>query len=378
MKKYLFIFIIPLLMISSCQKGWYVLDDQAGEKVKQNALPYYLPRTQVHIKIKIDQYRFVPGPYAGFAKSYLTLENIEMKERYFWAIQDVEFKTRHLPDPEHKYWIVPEKITPDLSLSQGGVLSGINTMETAEPDVPEPVFFNQHADNPANLDFTNMQIDKSKYEVIDTTYRIVEKDSVVQRIPVYQTKEKEKDMSQKAKDAADFIIRVRKNKFSLEAAIEDQQVSGVDIKYMIDKLEETEQSYLELFTGKLQKETVDLYYTITPESESGAQNFILDYIDKEMALPVDDQVNSEKISFMVLPLNEKYARVQPDEENKSALVYRQPMPVQYILYLNDEKIFSKPDVCPQMGNINDIPANLINNESQIKLNSETGEILHVK
>lgn len=378
MKKYLFIFIIPLLMISSCQKGWYVLDDQAGEKVKQNALPYYLPRTQVHIKIKIDQYRFVPGPYAGFAKSYLTLENIEMKERYFWAIQDVELKTRHLPDPEHKYWIVPEKITPDLSLSQGGVLSGINTMETAEPDVPEPVFFNQHADNPANLDFTNMQIDKSKYEVIDTTYRIVEKDSVVQRIPVYQTKEKEKDMSQKAKDAADFIIRVRKNKFSLEAAIEDQQVSGVDIKYMIDKLEETEQSYLELFTGKLQKETVDLYYTITPESESGAQNFILDYIDKEMALPVDDQVNSEKISFMVLPLNEKYARVQPDEENKSALVYRQPMPVQYILYLNDEKIFSKPDVCPQMGNINDIPANLINNESQIKLNSETGEILHVK
>lgn len=378
MKKYFFLFIITLLVITSCQKGWYVLDDQAGEKVKQNALPYYLPRNQVHIKIEIDQYRFVPGPYAGFAKSYLSLDNVEMKENYFWAIQTVELKTRQLPDPEHKYWIVPEKVTPDLSYTQGGVLSGINTMKTAEFDVPEPVFFNQHINNPARLDFTNMQIDKSKYEVIDTTYRIVQTDSVVQRIPVYQTKEKEKDMSQKAKDAADFIIRVRKNKFSLEAAIEDKQVSGVDIKYMIDKLEETEQSYLELFTGKLQKERLELYYTITPENESGAQNFILDYIDKAKAVPVDDQVNSEKLSFMVLPLNERHARIQPDEDNKSALIYRQPMPVQYVLYLNDEKIFSQPGVCPQMGNINDVPVNLVNDESKIKLNPETGEIIHVK
>ncbi|MDA3819666.1 MAG: DUF4831 family protein, partial [Candidatus Delongbacteria bacterium] len=342
---------------------------------------YCLPKNQVHLTISLKNAHFIPGTYAEFATPYLSLQNIEFKEKYFYAIHDVECHTSAIADPDRRFYIVPDKNLPDLSFSQQAVLSGINLTD-ADEQVPVSgiAFVPEKLDNPANPDFTNIQIDKSKYEVIDTTYRIVQRDSVVKRIPVYQTKEKQKTIAQKAKDAADFIIRIRKNRFSLEAAIEEQKVSGVDIAYMIEKLEALEQSYLELFTGKLKTEIVELHYTITPEKNQEVQRFVLDYLDENTGTHLEKTNNSDKLELLVVPLSGESSKTKQANkgESKKALAFYHARPVELALFLNDKKIFFQQAVISQMGSLNYLPADIVDGDTQIKLDPQTGDLIFIK
>ncbi len=380
MRKFLFILIIPTLILSACQKGWYVDDDpEAG--IRQKAISYYLPENQVHFTIEFVKYHFAPGPYAEYANHYLTLRNIESEEKNYYAVNNVKCQTNYMPDPDRKFWVVPDNAMPVLSYGRQGVLAGINVSDVMYThDMAEPVFLPEKVDNPAKPDFINLQIDKSKYEVIDTTYRIVQKDSVIKRIPVYTTKEKEKTFAQKAKDAADFIIRIRKNRFSLEAALEEQYVSGVDIAFMINKLEELEQSYLELFIGKLKTDTVELHYTITPEKKQDVQRFVLDYLHRSKAVSVEQQNNADKLELLIIPLSGDSMETQSTtkKESKNALAYYHARPVEYALFLNDKKIFSQQGVIPQMGKLKYVPADIVNKDTQIKLDPTTGELIFIK
>ncbi|MEA3449294.1 MAG: DUF4831 family protein [Bacteroidota bacterium] len=379
MKSIVFVFFALAFFTSACQKGWYVTENPAPKK-KEKALVYCLPKKQIHLTIALKKAHFIPGPYAEFATPYLSLQNIKYKEKYFYAISDVECHTSAIADPDRRFYIVPDKNLPALSFSQQAVLSGINLTDVDErAPTSAPAFLPEKLDNPANPDFTNIQIDKSKYEVIDTTYRIVQRDSVVKRIPVYQTKEKQKTIAQKAKDAADFIIRIRKNRFSLEAAIEEQKVSGVDIAYMIEKLEALEQSYLALFTGKLKTEMVELHYTLTPEKKQEEQGFVLDYFDKNTGKHVEQNDKADKLELLVLPLTGKNneATDSTGEKNKKALAYCQAKPVELSLYLNDKKIFVHREAIPQMGTIRYLPSDVADQDTKIKLDPRTGEIIFI-
>ncbi len=380
MKNIVFLLTALLFLTSACQDGWYV-DKKPIPEQKKDAVAYYLPKHQVHLTIELKKAHFVPGPYAEFANLYLSLSNVEVKEKHFYSVNKVEYHVSVLPDPDRKFWVIPEKSLPDLSFNQQGILSGINVENASEKiTVTDPVMISGKLPNPANPDFTNLQIDKSKYEVIDTTYRVVQRDSIVKRIPVYNTKEKEKTVAQKAQDAADFIIRIRKNRFSLEAALEEQKVSGVDIAYMIEKLEALEQSYLELFTGKLKTESVQLHYTITPEKNQDVQRFVLDYLDKNSGEPVEQNDNADKLEVLLLPLYRESAETieAKQEKNKKSLVFYQAKPVELVLFKNDKKVFFQQAVIPQMGTLRYLPASMINKDSQIKLDPHTGEIIFIK
>ncbi|MGC9330597.1 MAG: DUF4831 family protein [Bacteroidales bacterium] len=375
-----FVFFALMFFTSACQKGWYVTENPVPEK-KEKALVYCLPKNQIHLTISLKKAHFIPGPYAEFATPYLSLQNIEYNEKYFYTISDVECHTSSIADPDRQFYIVPDKNLPALSFSQQAVLSGINLTDVDEQAaVSVPVFVPEKLHNSANPDFPNMQIDKSNYEVIDTTYRIVQRDSVEIRIPVYQTKEKQKTIVEKAKDAADFIIRIRKNRFSLEAALGEQKVSGVDIAYMIEKLEALEQSYLELFTGKLKTEIVELHYTLTPEKKQAEQGFVLDYLDKNTGTLIEQANNADKLELRVVPLSEQSSKpkLANKDESKKALAFYHARPVELALFLNDEKIFFQQAVISQMGSLNYLPAEIVDGDTRIKLDPHTGEIIFIK
>ncbi len=381
MKKVIFVFVVIAMVLGSCQPAWHVVDENAKSEVVNNALPYHLPENQLHIRLDIEQHHFIPGPYAAYASELLGLEGVEMSEKYFWNVAAVSIQESTLPDQAHRYFIVPEKGKPAVSYAAGGILHGINLKNTAGTKSENHSYFSEPIVNdPADLAYTDLQIDKNKYEVIDTTYRVIQRDSVVQRIPVYKSREEEKTALHKARDASDFIIRIRKNRFSLEAALEDQQVSGVDIRVMIEKLEALEKSYIQLFTGKTESRKFSRYYTLMPEAEAKAQSFVLDYLGDEIAEPVDKDEPGKKLEVMVLPLinQDDPDAVQSDKETKPALIYRQPMPVRHQVYLEDQLIYSENSYCPQMGRIIDLPASAVDENDAIKMNEKTGEIISIE
>ena len=381
MKRTGFIIFVFSIVFLSCQNTWYVVDDKANNEVKHSAMSYYLPETSLHIQVEYTQYHFTPGPYARFAEEMLSIRGVSTQEKRYWAITGVEFTESVLPDRNHRYWIVPDGANPSVSLTEGGILAGINSGESVSGLFSTSShFYPAGQENPAELPFMDLQIDKNTREVIDTTYRTIMRDSVVQRISVYKRREVGKNLKHKAQDAADFIIRIRKNRFSLEAAIEEQKVSGVDIAYMIDKLEELEQSYLDLFTGKLESATITKHYHVTPGMQPRKETHILDRLEKQVPVSLQDEMEGQTLSMSVVPqVKAENSPLQEDEtERKAALIYRRPLPVQYLITLDGDAVYQQQGLCPQKGSVVKLPANLVNQDSEIRLNPKTGEIHSIK
>jgi hypothetical protein len=381
MKTRFFLILLVLAVFTSCNTQWYVVDDKASTELKYSALPYYLPKTQIHVQVEYEQFHFIPGPYAHFAEEMLSIRGVTEQEKRYWKVSSIEMEQRSLPDRSQRYWIVPDGATPSVSLHKSGILNGIN----CAPHEPEGTgdasqFYPSEHENPADIPFTDLQIDKNTREVIDTSYRTVRRDSVVQRIPVYNTREVGKDLRHKAQDAADFIIRIRKNRFSLEAALEDQKVNGVDIAYMINKLEELEQSYLELFTGKLNTTTMTKHYVVTPGNHHQNETHFLDRLGAQVPVTLQEDMDGKILALTIEPMVafEKSLESNDEKEKQSALIYRRPLPVQYIIKLDGQKLYQGEGLCPQMGSVMKLPVSLIDDNSSIRLNSKTGDIHSIK
>ena len=74
----------------------------------------------------------------------------------------------------------------------------------------------------------------------------------------------EKSIEQKAKDAADLIMRTNEGKFNTLTGYSEVNYSKESLKYMCDQLSKMEKEYLNLFTGVTKKRQLKYYYTYVP------------------------------------------------------------------------------------------------------------------
>ncbi len=369
-------FTLVVVLLTSCQKNWFVVSNKnAEEKHKVEGIMYSLPRTAVDVDISINVYHYTPGPFSQYAHSYMNISNVEQQAMSFWEIDAVNIRETIEADPAAKYWIVPNKIMPDIQLTAQGILAGINT--TLVFDAPENVerFFPVRKKLPNDILFTDLGVKRNKYEVIDTIWRVIERDSVIKRIPVYQSVEKEKAWHHKAQDAANFIIKIRKRRFKLEAAIEEQQGDGEGVGIMIEKLEALEQTYLELFIGKTEVEKRYSHWRIVPESAKSTQHFHLAFLDIETADIVDTEAQAHNLKLVFELHNTSFTnQINPEKLSDVGLITRQSAVGTVYLDLNGDVVFKKNLNLPQMGGFFNIPSKLMSEDTKILINPKTGSL----
>lgn len=379
MKKIVLLSLVVIVLVS-CQKTWYVIpDSDISDQDRSEAFMYCLPRTSLEIEIQVNEHHFVPGPYADFAESYLNISGVEQQERFFWTFKDVKLNAYTEADPDAVYWLFPESVPPVLTYCGQSRLLGVNAGSCQEDKLGTTYFYSEKVNFPEDLAYTDLNVKRNTYEVIDTTWRVIEKDSLIQRIPIYKSVEREKNWHHKAQDAADFVIKIRKRKFKLEAAIDEQQADGDGVGIMIQKLEELEQSYLDLFVGKTITETKVYRFKLTPDAMQGDKPYLVSNLDVEDGSPQAD--SNETIPFMleiVTPENIQFVNSVPEDHEDAGLYVRNAGMAQCKLFLDDVIVYEASVMIPQLFPVTCINAKNLNQNSKIFLNPESGNLERIE
>lgn len=376
MKKLAFISI--LFFAFSCQSHWYSIPYSEAENTSAGMV-YQLPRNVIYVQAEVASFHFYPGPYARYAKEFLNIDDVAKKEKTWWRMEDVSFQRSIEADPARVFLLTAQKgEIPAMMKSADNIIQAINTHAdlSFEKDQTVPLKRLEEYEDPADLRFPDRGVKRNFVETIDTTYRVISHDSIYRRIPEYTSATKERSFRSKAEEAANFIIKIRKRRFKLEAAIEEQQADGTGIGIMLAKLEALEKSYLELFAGKTEKSLHSMHFRLVPEKGDTVQKYLLAYLDSEDGSEVFSREEGVPLELSISTLSDShFTEVETDSVyTDNALAYRIPAHVLVELFTGQKLVYRDEMCISQLGNLQYMSNKVIAPDTEVIYDYGTGAI----
>lgn len=253
-----FLFLLILALSAGAQINIFHIDNAAAPPTKEGIF-YSLPRTVVKIDVKIDRIENYKGPYSDFALRFLGLKNVVPANSIDYKISDITITTYPEPDPEQYYFIeLGDKISKGdraglFSFSETGLFlgtipetNGLNGNLTIQQNPEEP---QSETEKDAFGELFKYSADVSVFEKVDTIIRKINVDTMMVERQYYKRTMIEKSPEQKAKEAADFIAKIKENRFQLISGFQEVNYNKETLEYMDTQLKTMEKEYLKLFTG---------------------------------------------------------------------------------------------------------------------------------
>lgn len=200
-------------------------------------IPYALPSTSITVKVEVRQESFFAGPYASFAKRMLNM-SVRDQDAISSELTRVELIPRVEADTDT--WLTCDQESAALlSLSAQGLVS---LGGTAAPVSWRflPVL---------RADFSDKGLTVPEKEVMETIFKEMPTDTGMVTIPVEHKILVEKTLEDKASDAADMILQVRRERLNIASGNTDANFSGESLKAALQELDRIEEEYLALFRG---------------------------------------------------------------------------------------------------------------------------------
>ena len=202
---------------------------------------YSLPMTTVTVEVDAVQESFFAGPYAPFAKKLLGID-VPQQDSFQTFVKEVRLLTRAEADPQARYTLDAKGETDRIFVLSSQGLVAFREREEAEDLVwrfdPQP-----------RADFGTVALTPQSRTEVRTTWQVVRTDTSFTRVPVQESVLSEKTPEMKAKEAADLILRARKERFNIATGNTDATFSGEALGAALAELERVEKEYLTLFTG---------------------------------------------------------------------------------------------------------------------------------
>ena len=133
------------------------------------------------------------------------------------------------------------------------VLSSLGLVSFQDkPEAEEAVW---RFDPQPSADFGTLAATPSSKKEVRTVWKDVPTDTAFTRVPVQETFEVEKTPEMKAQEAAELILKARRERFNISTGNTDATFSGEALGAALAELDRIEREYLTLFTG----------YTVTRE-----------------------------------------------------------------------------------------------------------------
>lgn len=237
---------------------------------------YSLPRTVINVTVKIDRIENYKGPYADYAQRFLGLKNVVQENTIEYKISDINISTSFEPDPDQYYFVeLGEKISKGeqaglLRLSDAGIILGTipvpddtssqvhHLVNTEEP----PLEMEKDAFGELFRNYTDISV----FEKVDTIRKKVNIDTITLERQYLKKTMVEKSPEQKAKEAADFLSKIKDNRFNLITGFQEVNYNKETLEFMDTQLKNLEREYLKLFTGvKIHRQMTFSYkYIPTP------------------------------------------------------------------------------------------------------------------
>ena len=198
---------------------------------------YALPSTSITVKVEVRQETFFAGPYAPFAKQMLNM-SVSDQDAITTEITRVELIPRVEADTD-AWYTCDQESSALLSLSAQGLVSLGNAAA--------PVSWRFLPGLKA--DFTDKGLTVPEKEAVETIFTEMPTDTGMVTIPVEHKILVEKTLEDKASDAADVILQVRKERLNIASGNTDASYSGESLRAALQELERIEAEYMALFRG---------------------------------------------------------------------------------------------------------------------------------
>jgi hypothetical protein len=381
-----FLLILPGFFLNQgfSQINVYHIDNNTAPTGKEGVF-YSLPRTVIRIDVNIDRIENYKGPYSEYALKYLGLKNVVMANSVEYKITGMKVTTSQQPDPDQYYFLeFAGKLPKDqqaglLSFTESGLILGaipeqkdtvakeeriINSEEpglATEKDVFPEVF--------------KYSADVNFFEKVDTIIRKVNIDTMTLERQYLKRTVVEKSPEQKAKEASDYIVKIKDNRFNLISGFQEVNYNKETLEYMDSQLKQMEKEYLKLFTGISLHKTLafSFYYTPNP-NQVNAEIPIFKYMKSKGMMELDEP-GGKVVTIKVQRSGTTsavagYMKRGSDVNKVHGFYYRIPELARVIVKVDDNLTEETQCLVSQLGIVSSLPTNKWN----VQFYEETGGI----
>jgi len=347
-------FLILVIVISSCAS---VRVKRAGEVKNQGRyIMYALPENVVVVKLLLEEKHFYKGPYAEYAKEFLGIENAVKSNTVSFSIVKAELGEYQIPDPDQYYYFMSacHKLSDKLKVDNQSILCGFALDCKKTDNFPS---FNYMKNNDLlEILFPDACNDGTLKEVTDTTYKTMQVDSSFVKVPVLKTKLEAKTFADKAEDAANHLMRIRKRKFKFLSGAYELVPESNTVEPIVEELNREEAEYLSLFTGKEFSNNFTVKLQYIPRNDTTvilawfSEKQGLSAVQKPGFVPVSLEINS----LQHLDTLRKYS---PEiKKTSKGIIYRIPCRTSVSVKLNNSLILQRDFMISQNGVLHVYPS----------------------
>jgi hypothetical protein len=339
---------------------------------------YSLPRTGVSVEILVKKTQKIKGPYSEFADKYLGLSQVINMNSTEYEISAIRLSTYNEPDPANYYFVKnsgkkKDRQSLELFLSDRGALIGIGDTRKEENTKKDQEIGSSGFDVPEVAN-------PSLFERVDTVIRRISVDTTTIEQKVFKKISSAKSPEQKAKEAADFVLKLDESMFNLINGYQEVNYEKGTMEYMYKQMDELKNEYLELFKGVFGVTTETYAFNFIPKSSLDEQTTTLckfslskGILDKNS--PLGDLVQMDIRNLNNLS-NIKLIIEQKSIENKEdkGFHYCIPDEANVAVKVGGKILIESQFTINQFGVVTSLPVSSISN---LELFNNTGALKHV-
>lgn len=346
--------IFALLLLASAGLSAQVYDYKPGISLDNSGVTYFLPKTVIKVKVKVTKETYKPGELSQYAKKELGIDNNGQEAYEKWQIKSLQVVSAGIPDSEKVFFIKykPKYTAPNVSLTNDGIIKGINIESEEAVDEPEQA---------------------------KTTKRIPKiEDYLTQEMLLAGSK------ARKATLIAREIFDIRDSRnLLLRGEAETMPGDNESLKLVLQKLDEQEEALLYPFVGLNTVEEKEYVFEITPEDN--IENKILFRFSKHLGIVAENDLSGEPVYFSLH--NEEttpvdllgYDKTSKKNGKLEGAAYNVPGKGEVKLSFKGKVLWKGSIPVTQYGNTEYLDEILFNKNSTIKIkfNPENGAILNI-
>lgn len=332
-------------------------------------IAYSLPRTGLIVNVKVQKTSFLAGPYAPFAQKYLGLSNVNTNNEDSWNLIGISIESYTEADPA-SYFKANDTIASQISLQSNGIISAIHAKEngtSSELLIGSDYFTSNEAQTD---DFTDLSS--------DDFYDIIVNPETGEENTLY------KSLEDKAREAADYLIRLRKKRaYTILNPSDVIPEDGLGYEVFVKEAKRLEKEYISLFKGKTSQSKHKFSFIFVPDENDVKNEILFRFSDEKGLLPKTD-ISGKPILLELIKDKDAYRtaiqlkKSENPNAGESGIYYRIPVSADISISDGLNKLYKGRVLLPQFGIVAPVPENFLNGNYSIRFNTETGTLKEVK
>jgi hypothetical protein len=263
---------------------------------------YALPQTVLDVRVTADEISVIPGPFEKYAGKYLGIHNAPSRAERIFVLKNFDIKKHLEADPDFVYTVsgVQDPFAwPELN----NLIKDSLILTAADFSSKQTSSFSWPVQTPDIL-YTDLSVKRNFEAEKDIEISMVLPDTDYVPPPVNSRSVlKEKTPEQKAEEAANFIIKLKKRRFKLVAGQYEHMPDGESMSAALKELARLEEEYLALFIGRRIITEITRNFHYTPESGENQNRAVLFRFSQSRGIINADDAEGIPVILELQPMN---------------------------------------------------------------------------